>query len=92
MREGEDDDIDCTVVVEQLYTFLDGELTEARRVRISRHLHGCVGCHEVVDFHAELKLTIAQKCRDQVPDALRERVLRALGGGPPDLGRGIGHL
>ena len=74
-----DDMIDCTSVVEELYTFLDGELTEAKRVQISSHLHGCVDCHEVVDFHAELKLAIASKCRDEVPAHLRQRIAKVLG-------------
>lgn len=80
MRDGYDNEIDCTTVVEEMYTFLDGELTEARRTVITRHLHLCVDCHEVVDFHAQLKLTISERCREQVPDSLRARVLRSLGG------------
>ena len=83
-----DDEIDCRSVVEELYTFLDGELTEAKRVQITRHLHGCVDCHEVVDFHAELKMVIARKCRDEVPNELRQRVAQVLGLTEP--GRGAG--
>ena len=41
-----EDEIDCGAVVAELYTFLDGELTESRRVQISAHMHGCVDCHE----------------------------------------------
>ena len=73
------DEIDCRSVVEELYTFLDGELTEHRRVQISQHMHGCVDCHEVIEFHAELKMTISQKCRDDVPDHLRQRIAKTLG-------------
>lgn len=76
---GEDEIIDCGSVVEELYTFLDGELTEAKRAQITRHLHGCVDCHEVVDFHAELKMMIARKCRDDVPAELRTRIAQVLG-------------
>ncbi|MEA3078516.1 MAG: hypothetical protein QOF60_3424 [Actinomycetota bacterium] len=72
---------DCISVVQELYTFLDGELTEMRRVQITRHLEGCPDCHEVVDFHAELKMVIAAKCKEQVPDELRERIAKALGTG-----------
>lgn len=71
--------VDCVSVVQELYTFLDGELTDVRRVQITRHLDGCTDCHEVVDFHAELKLAIAAKCREQVPDELRRRIAKALG-------------
>jgi mycothiol system anti-sigma-R factor len=73
------DEVDCLSVVEELYTFLDGELTEYRRLQITRHLDGCTDCHEVVDFHADLKLAISSKCRETLPDGLRERIERALG-------------
>lgn len=71
--------MDCEAVVAEMYFFLDGELTEARRVQISRHLTGCPPCHEVIDFHAELKLAISAKCREQVPDQLWQRIASALG-------------
>jgi mycothiol system anti-sigma-R factor len=74
-----DGEVDCSSVVGELYTFLDGELTEAKRVEITRHVHGCVNCHEVIEFHAELKMVIADKCRERVPDQLRERIARVLG-------------
>ena len=77
---GESDPIDCREVVQELYTFLDGELTSAQRVVISQHLHGCVDCHEVAEFHAELRTAIARKCREQLPDGLRERIIRSLFG------------
>ena len=77
---GDSDPIDCREVVQELYTFLDGELTDGRRVQIERHFTGCTDCHEVVEFHAELRMAIAQKCREQVPDGLRDRIIRSLFG------------
>jgi mycothiol system anti-sigma-R factor len=71
-------EVDCNAVVEELYTFLDGELTDGRRVQIERHFTGCVDCHEVVEFHASLKMTISEKCREDVPEALRQRIADAL--------------
>ena len=68
----------CQEAIETLYHFLDGELTTERRQEISKHLHECSPCLDAFDFEAELKMVIARKCRDQVPDALRERVYRAL--------------
>ena len=84
------DDATCAEVVAELYHFLDGELTVERRVHIERHVGGCTDCHEVIEFHAELKLTISQKCRDEVPDHLRERIIRALSQLRTE--GGIGHL
>lgn len=71
-------EVDCNAVVSELYTFLDGELTDGRRVQIERHFTGCTDCHEVVEFHASLKMTISAKCQDAVPDALRQRITDAL--------------
>ena len=68
----------CQEAIHTLYNFLDGELTAERRQEIAHHLDECSPCLDAFDFEAELKVVIARKCRDQVPDALRERVYRAL--------------
>ena len=70
--------VDCDEAVHQLYRFLDGELTEARRVEISRHLDLCGPCVGAYGFEAELRKVIANRCKDHVPDALIERVAKAL--------------
>ena len=75
---GDGNEVDCNAVVEELYTFLDGELTDGRRVQIEQHFTGCTDCHEVVEFHASLKMTISEKCRESVPDSLRLRISEAL--------------
>lgn len=93
MAELGDDDLDCGAIVRELFMFLDGELSAEQRFTFSQHLMRCTDCHEVVDFHAELKMVISRKCRDQVPDGLRARILGALNQAPPpDLGGGIPRL
>ena len=69
---------DCTSSLRELYAFLDGELTQDRRVHIQAHLDGCLPCYEAFDFEAELRIVISTRCRDEVPDALRDRVADAL--------------
>jgi mycothiol system anti-sigma-R factor len=69
---------DCEEAVHTLYHFLDGELTEARRAHIQQHLDDCGPCLEAFDFEAELRLIIARKCRDQVPEELRARIVAVL--------------
>ena len=71
---------DCGEALHQLYFFLDGELTIERRQAITHHLDDCDPCLEVFDFEAELRMVISQKCRDEVPPALRQRVADALRG------------
>ncbi len=69
---------ECTEAVEVLYHFLDGELTTERRLLIQRHLDDCPPCLDAFDFEAELRVTIARKCREHVPETLRVRVARAI--------------
>jgi len=74
--------IDCTDAVHVLYQFLDGELTETRRLEIQTHLRACLPCWEAFDFEAELKLFIGKRCQETAPDALRERVIRSIAEDP----------
>ncbi|HTW07282.1 MAG TPA: mycothiol system anti-sigma-R factor [Acidimicrobiales bacterium] len=68
----------CHEAVATLYSFLDGELTADKRARIQHHLDECAPCFGAFDFESDLKALIARKCRDEVPEALRERVAEAL--------------
>ena len=73
-----DGGVDCDEAIRQLYHFLDGELTDERRQVIAVHLDECGWCGEAAGFEAELRVVIASRCRDRVPDALRARVAAAL--------------
>ena len=68
----------CIETVHRIYHYLDGELTEERRVRITRHLDECGPCLHAFDFEAELRRVIANRCRDHAPDHLRERIAAAI--------------
>jgi mycothiol system anti-sigma-R factor len=69
---------ECQEALDTLYSFLDGELTAERRVQIQHHLDMCSPCLEAFDFEAELKIVVARRCREAVPEALRARVASAL--------------
>lgn len=71
-------DVDCDDAVRQLYSYLDGELTEERRLKISMHLDDCGSCSGAAGFEAELRSVISSRCRDRVPDSLIERVAAAI--------------
>ena len=79
---------DCAESLKELYSFLDGELTIERRVHIEHHLDDCLQCYEAFDFEAELRIIISKRCKEEVPENLRDRVadaLRRLGeSGEPD--------
>jgi mycothiol system anti-sigma-R factor len=70
--------IDCDESIGRLYSYLDGELTEQRRVEIARHLDLCGPCVSAFGFEAELRRVIANRCKDHVPDALIARVAGAI--------------
>jgi len=72
------DSADCSETIGRIYYYLDGELTEERRLAIQRHLDECPPCVEAYDFEVELRQLIANRCRDRVPESLLERVRQAL--------------
>lgn len=69
---------DCTEAVHRLYHYLDGELTPDRRAEVRRHLDDCAPCFEAFDFEADVRALIQQRCRDEVPEGLRERIAQAI--------------
>lgn len=69
---------DCREAVEQLYAFLDGELTAEKRTSISNHIDACGHCLDAYEFHTELKTVISKKCHTDLPVGLRDRVFDAL--------------
>ena len=75
---GNEEYVDCQEAIHIIYHYLDGELTDDRRHEIQAHLDDCMPCLEAYDFEAELRMVIARKCRDEVPDTLRLRRAEAL--------------
>jgi mycothiol system anti-sigma-R factor len=74
----EEHEVDCTESIERLYTYLDGELTDERRVNIKRHLDECPPCLDAFGFETELRVVISNRCKDHVPEDLRTRIYEAL--------------
>ena len=79
---------DCEEILREIYPYLDSSLSESARAEIQQHLDDCLDCLHVYDFHAELRLLIAKKCREKtVPPGLLTRVQDCLGmesaGAPP---------
>jgi mycothiol system anti-sigma-R factor len=71
-------DGNCDDSLHELYHYLDGELTDDRRHAIREHLDSCPPCFEAFDFEAELRIVIARKCQESVPDALKQRIADAI--------------
>jgi mycothiol system anti-sigma-R factor len=68
----------CEDALTELYTFLDGELTTEKREHIRVHLDDCNPCLEHYDFEAELRIVISAKCKESVPESLKERIAATL--------------
>ena len=70
--------VDCVEAVHELYSYLDGELTETRREEIRVHLDWCGPCGGAAQFEEDLRRVIANRCKDRVPQSLIERVAAAI--------------
>ena len=71
-------DENCDDALHELYGYLDGELTAERRIHIQHHLDDCPPCYEAFDFEAELRIVIARKCTETVPESLKKRIADAI--------------
>lgn len=69
---------ECNETLRELYLFLDGELTDSDRDHIQQHLDDCLPCLEAYDFEAELRIVVKSRCFEEVPEALRARIAKAL--------------
>jgi anti-sigma factor (TIGR02949 family) len=71
---------DCTETLRELDLFLDGELDPHQYDAIRHHLDGCMDCLGAFDFHAELKIVIAEKCNnDEMPPDLLSKIEQCFG-------------
>ena len=68
----------CEEALQALYHYLDGELTDHRRVLISAHLDMCTTCLGAYDFEVELRQVIVSRVQDRVPEALRLRIAQLM--------------
>jgi mycothiol system anti-sigma-R factor len=75
-----DQNNDCRDVVEKLYEFLDGELTEERKIKIRHHLDECSPCLEAFEFEAELRAMISTKSKEKCPGELLSKISQLLQG------------
>jgi len=80
MAEHHEHDVsNCEAALAEIYTYLDGELTDEKRTLIASHIEGCNPCFEAFDFEAELRIVISTRCRnDDLPESLRIRIAEKL--------------
>ena len=71
--------MDCQQVVQQLWDYLDGELTDEKMTEVRAHLKACKGCFPHFDFE-EAFLEAVRKSRAEVscPEEVRRKVMAKL--------------
>ena len=75
----EPQDIDCLEVLDRLYGYIDGELTDVRAEEVRRHLVSCAPCLQVSDFEtAYVRFLEARTQAQHAPESLRKRVLERI--------------
>ncbi|MEU5862135.1 MULTISPECIES: mycothiol system anti-sigma-R factor [unclassified Nonomuraea] len=76
MSCGNPHDTDCREVLDKVYAYLDGELTDHDVSDIRVHLDECSPCLKEYDLDKAVKALVAKHCGcDPVPADLRSKVL-----------------
>jgi len=74
-RNDEDHETDCSIVLSEVYLYLDLECSEDRRALIQKHLDDCTRCLREYGIEHEVKALVARCCGDETaPKELRERL------------------
>jgi anti-sigma factor RsiW len=75
------DDLRCIDFVAVLTAYLDGDVDDAQRARIERHLMGCEGCQAAVDqFETVIRLAGGLSAADvaSIDPLIRDRLMATL--------------
>jgi mycothiol system anti-sigma-R factor len=76
MSCGKPHETPCTEVLDRVYSYLDGEMSDADCAKIRQHLEECGPCLEEYGLDEVIKRLVRNRCGcDPVPDGLRAKVL-----------------
>lgn len=64
----------CEEVIEQLFAYLDGELTDKHLHAIDQHLGRCRECFSRAEFERRLRARVNATAQVQAPERLRRRI------------------
>lgn len=70
--------INCEAALRLLATYLDGELDDAEREDVARHLKTCRGCYSRAEFERRLKTELDELRREEIRPPFEERVRRLI--------------
>lgn len=75
MSQLDPQEIDCGLILDEVYLFLDLECSDDRRVAITKHLEECSPCLREYGIEQEVKALVARCCgSDRAPEELRNRL------------------
>jgi len=75
VETNDENEPDCSVVISEVYLYLDLECSEDRRSLIQKHLDECDGCLREYGIEHEVKALVSRCCGDEkAPVELRERL------------------
>lgn len=76
---------DCDKATEVIYSYLDKEMTWMRRTRVRWHLRRCPPCTGAFAFEDRLRIVMRERCQEEIPADLLDRVRSMLRQVPPTL-------
>ena len=65
----------CSAVLEQIYSYIDGEIPPDALSAVREHLLDCPPCLEQHDVQVALKALVRRCCQDRAPESLRVRIV-----------------
>ena len=71
--------LDCRSAMQQLWDYVDGELTAERMTAVKRHLDACANCHPHAEFAERFLAALHQTREDRgCPQDVRAKVMASL--------------
>jgi len=68
------DDIGCLQAIEQLYAYLDGELSDDERIKFEHHMQHCCSCFSRKELETKLSKQLQESAEGEIPDSLQQRL------------------
>ena len=73
-HHGHDEDIDCLIAIEQMYAYLDGELSAEDKAKFEQHMQHCRSCYSRRELELELNQRLKQTNSGELPETLQNRL------------------
>jgi mycothiol system anti-sigma-R factor len=79
MSCGKPHEVQCTEVLERVYSYLDGEMDQMTYAQVKLHLDECGPCLREYGLEEVIKRLVHRHCgHEQVPAGLRQKVLATI--------------